>query len=209
MSDEMKSRASSTRRYEQKLRAEQQDQTREKIAIAAMELHGTLGPAQTTIKSVAERAGVQRATVYRHFRDEAALFEACSSHWNQLHPPPDPEAWAAEPDPAVRTKRALDELYAYYAETEEMMTNLIRDESLHPAVPPLMANYWNYISGIASLLLSGRGLRGRRKSRTAAAIRLAVDFRSWQLLVQESRLAVDEAASVMSAAVEEAALSEK
>lgn len=206
MSDEKTNRTPGIRRYEQRLRAEQQDQTREKITIAAMELHGTLGPAKTTIKAVAERAGVQRATVYRHFKDETALFEACSSHWYQLHPPPDPSTWAAERDPAVRTKRALDELYAYYAETEEMMTNLIRDESLHPAVPPLMASYWNYVDGIADLLLSGRGLRGRRKSRTAAAIRLAVDFRSWQLLVQEGGLGVDEAAAVMSAAVEGAAL---
>ena len=189
------------REYKQKLRAEKQDQTRERITVAAMELHGTVGPANTTISAVAERAGVQRATVYRHFKDDAALFEACSSHWMQLHPPPDPNTWALERDPVFRIEQALDELYAYYAETEEMLANLIRDESLHPAIPPLLAAFWGYLDAATDLLASGRGWRGRRQARGSAAIRLAVDFRTWQLLVRQRGLSITDAAALMSESV--------
>jgi AcrR family transcriptional regulator len=55
------------RPYRKRLRAEQEEETRERITKAAVKLHGTIGPARTTISGVAEEAGVQRATVYRHF----------------------------------------------------------------------------------------------------------------------------------------------
>ena len=68
-----------TRRYRKRLRAEQEQQTRQAITEAAVKLHGTLGPARTTVSAIAEEAGVQRATVYRHFPDEPSLFQACSA----------------------------------------------------------------------------------------------------------------------------------
>jgi AcrR family transcriptional regulator len=77
------------RKYELKRRAERMAETRQRITEAAMELHGTVGPARTTVAAIAERAGVERLTVYRHFPDEQALFAACSSHWAQDHPFPD------------------------------------------------------------------------------------------------------------------------
>ena len=51
-------------------RAEQVDQTHQRIVEAAVHLHGTVGPAATTIAGIAEQAGVTRLTVYRHFPDE-------------------------------------------------------------------------------------------------------------------------------------------
>ena len=82
-----------------------------------MALHEEVGPARTSISAIAERAGVRRSTVYRHFPDEESLFAACSSHWRASNPPPDPGAWAAIDDPAERTETALRELYAFYART--------------------------------------------------------------------------------------------
>src|ERR1041384_1123387 len=93
-------------RYEKKRRAEHEAETRRHITEAAVALHGTVGPARTSISAIAERAGVRRSTVYRHFPDEAALFAACSSHWRAANPPPDPHAWAAIDDPAKRTQTA-------------------------------------------------------------------------------------------------------
>jgi AcrR family transcriptional regulator len=101
------------RRYRKRRRAELEAQTRLRITEAAVELHGSVGPARTTISAVADRAGVQRATVYRHFRDEDALFEACSSHWMAQHPLPDAVAWSAIEDPDERLRTALHELYAW------------------------------------------------------------------------------------------------
>src|ERR687893_573213 len=67
-----------TRTYTLKRRAEQQAETRRRIVEAAVELHSSVGPALTTLSQVAERAGVQRHTLYAHFPDEWSLFLACS-----------------------------------------------------------------------------------------------------------------------------------
>src|SRR5687768_9128429 len=113
----------STRRpYRKRLRAEHEAETRRRITEAAMKLHGTIGPARTTVKSVAEEAGVQRATVYRHFPTDESLFAACSAHWAGLNPPPDADAWASIRDPDERLRHALGELYAWYEWAEPMLT---------------------------------------------------------------------------------------
>src|SRR5436853_2800585 len=85
------------RPYRKRRRAEGEAETRQRITEATVRLHGTVGPARTTIKDVAAGAGVQRATVYRHFPDLESLFMACSAHWVSLNPPPDPAAWEGKP----------------------------------------------------------------------------------------------------------------
>src|SRR4051812_26060245 len=82
--------ASTKRRYEKRARAAAEEATRQRIIEAAIGLHGTIGPARTTISGIAERAGVRRATVYRHFPDERALFLSCSGTFGERNPPPDP-----------------------------------------------------------------------------------------------------------------------
>ena len=47
-----------TRRYQLRKRADAMEATRRRITEAALELHGTIGPARTTMTAVAERAGV-------------------------------------------------------------------------------------------------------------------------------------------------------
>ena len=86
------------RPYRMKRRAELEEETRRRITESAVALHEELGPAQTSISAIADRAGVRRSTVYRHFRDEEELFDACSSHWRSENPPPDVGAWAAIDD---------------------------------------------------------------------------------------------------------------
>ena len=115
-------------------RAELEEQTRRRITESTVELHEEVGPAHTSISAIADRAGVRRSTVYRHFPTEEALFAACSSHWRAANPPPDPGAWSAIDDPAERTRTALHELYAFYGRTEPMYTSLLRDEPLVPVV---------------------------------------------------------------------------
>ena len=102
-----------TRRYELKRGAEQQEATRRSIVEATMGLHESVGPARTTVSAVAERAGVQRLTVYRHFPDERALLAACSGHWVATNPAPDPGPWRKIRDPQERLRRALGEIYAF------------------------------------------------------------------------------------------------
>jgi AcrR family transcriptional regulator len=104
------------KKYQLKQRAEKQEETRKRIVGATLELHGKLGPAHTSIKAIAKRAGVERPTVYRHFPTLDDLFHACSSlHWTE-NPLPDPEAMAAHRRPGVanaaRPDRTLRLLHA-------------------------------------------------------------------------------------------------
>ena len=144
------------RKYELKKRAEQVGETRLRITEAAIELHGSVGPSRTTLSAVAERAGVERRTLYRHFPNEAELFAACGAHYFTANPWPDLDNWRAISDPQQRLERALDELYAYYERTEPMFSNVLRDAEVvdfaRDAVAPLHA----YLEEAAEILTVGR-----------------------------------------------------
>src|SRR5436305_832014 len=158
--------------YELKKLADAMEDTRRRITEAAVDLHGTLGPARTTVSAVAERAGVQRHTVYRHFPTERALFAACGAHFDALHPQPDPGAWGS-------LEQGLDDLYRWYEETEPMISKVTRDAELVEAVPEAMEP-WNVLFAEARQALAS-GLP-RRKT-VVAAVAHAVDFHTWRSLV--------------------------
>jgi len=185
------------RKYEKKARAEAEAQTRRRITESAVELHGSLGPARTSMSAVAEHAGVRRSTLYRHFPDERALFGACSAHWAEENPPPDIGRWAAIEDPAERLDAALPDLYAYYRRTEEMMDKLLRDEATVEVVGELMGAYRGMLGQAVEILMRGRGLRGKAAKRTRAAIGHALAFRTWQDLTAAQGLDDDQAATLM------------
>jgi AcrR family transcriptional regulator len=173
-------------------RAEAQEATRLRITESAVELHTTLGPSRTTMAAVAEHAGVQRSTLYRHFPDETALFAACSAHWYASHPPPDVGRWADVADPQERLVVGLTELYAWYRSAGSMLDNLIRDEHLVPAVEQRFRAFHARLDQAHGVLLEGRQLRGRRRANVSALIRLALKFESWRALCREGGL-TDEA----------------
>jgi AcrR family transcriptional regulator len=185
------------RSYRMRRRAELQEQTRLRITEAAMELHGTVGPTRTSVIAVAQRAGVERATVYRHFPDERALFGACSSHWLAANPPPDPAAWAAVTDPEERLRFALAELYAYYGRTEGMLANLLRDAQTHPVVDELMGGFRAYLDALRETLLRGRRVRGRTRGEVRAALGHALAFTTWSSLVRVEGLGDAQAVRLM------------
>jgi len=188
-----------------KRRAELEEQTRRRITESAVALHEEVGPARTSISAIAERAGVRRSTVYRHFRDEDALFAACSSHWRSANPPPDPRAWSSIEDPAERTRAALREVYAFYAGTEAMYVSLLRDEPLVPAVQRRLRDFYGYLGAVGEDLAAGRGLRGRRALYARAAIGHALAFPTWRSLTREHGLGNDDAVELMCRLVEDAA----
>jgi AcrR family transcriptional regulator len=196
-----------TRRYQMTARAESQQETRRRITESAVELHGTVGPAHTTMSAVAEHAGVRRSTLYRHFPDEAALFDACSAHWNAANPPPDLARWAAIADPDERLGVALGELYGFYARTSQMMENLLRDEPTSELLRERFGAFRAYLDAARETLLRGRGLRGGARRRTAAAIGHALAFSTWRSLVAEQGLSGDAAVELISALVDSAARS--
>jgi len=190
------------RTYTKRRRAEAEQQTRQQITEAAVELHGSVGPARTTISAIADRAGVQRATVYRHFPDEEALFEACSGHYAAMNPPPDPTPWGAIADSAARLRQALSEVYAFYGRTEPMLENVTRDIPFVPAMAKPLARRRAYLESVIEAIVAGRPERGHARRRVKAAVGHATSFATWQSLVRQQGVDDAEAVAMMAAMVE-------
>lgn len=170
------------RKYTLRRRAEQQEQTRTRIVEAAMHLHEVVGPRETTISAVAQRAGVQRLTVYRHFPDEAALFGACTAHWLALHPPPDPAGWATLEPVGGRVRAALGSLYRYYRGTARMWEQAYRDVDAVPALQSPMAGFESYLEDVVEGLLPDGPPDATVPSAVATTLRHAVRFSTWRSL---------------------------
>jgi AcrR family transcriptional regulator len=196
--------SSEKRVYTKKARAEAEEATRLRITESAVALHGSVGPARASISAIAEHAGVRRSTVYRHFADEAAIFEACTSHWNAQNPPPDVSGMLTIEDPSERLRAVLDAMYAWYRQVEGMLANALRDESVSPLVRKHLQPYRAFLTFLREPLLAGRGLRGRARRRTEAAIGHALSFDTWKSLARDEGLADDEAAALMTSLVDSA-----
>lgn len=188
------------RKYEQRKRAEQVEETRRRIVEATMELHLELGPAATEVAEIARRAGVRRPTVYKHFPDAASLLGACSGHWRSLHPAPDPGGLAAVADPAERLRTGLRELYGWYRETEPMTANVLRDAERLPALRAIVKDgLGGYLAAVRAELARGRP----RRRAVRAAVAAAVEFHLWRTLAGEG-LGDAEAAELAARLVESA-----
>ncbi|HET6688308.1 MAG TPA: helix-turn-helix domain-containing protein [Rubrobacter sp.] len=190
-----------TRKYDMKRRAKRQEETRRRIVEATVELHQTVGMERTTISAIAEKAGVQRLTVYRHFPDERALFRACTGHWRAANPRPDPAWWTQVADPEGRLRVALLEVYAYHRRTEPMMTNVIRDAQVHPLTREMAEPYFRHWERMRYVLATGWGVEDERLPLLLAALGHALDFRTWRSLVREQGLDDEQAVEVMVCAV--------
>jgi AcrR family transcriptional regulator len=192
------------RRYEKRARAAQEQATRERVIDAAIELHREVGPARTTISAIAERAGVRRATVYRHFPDERALMLGCSGTWAERNPVPDPAAWAGIEDPGARVEAALGALYGWYEQAEPMLSAVLRDIEAMPVIAEIEAGRHAYVEAVEDGLVAGWGARGRAATRLRATIGLALDFFAWRTL-HERGLGRRDAVAVMLLAIRAAA----
>jgi len=186
-----------TRKYEKKRRAEQESETRRRIVEAVFALHGEIGPARTTIKAIAQRAGVERLTVYRHFADEGAIFAACDAHFRSETPPPDPAAWADIVDPAERLRAALVAFYDFYRRGENMIANAERDAVGLPALAVLMAPRDAILAAVREDLLAAWAVGDRARTKLAAAIAHALRFDTWRSLARVEGLEDAEAAELM------------
>jgi AcrR family transcriptional regulator len=185
-----------TRSYTQKRRAEQQADTRQRIVEAAVELHSVFGPAATTVRMLAERAGVQRHTVYAHFPDDRSLFLACSGLASQRNPMPDAAPWRVLADPAARLSAGLGAVYDWYAGTAGLAGCVLRDSEIHPltreiaqlVMGPSIASYHEVL---------GEALDARQR----AMLHLALGFPTWRALVRESGLTHAQAVDAMVQAI--------
>lgn len=172
------------RRYVLKARGDQMAETRSRIVEALIHLHQEVGPSQTTVSAVAELAGVERLTVYRHFRDETEMLAACSHRYFELNPPPDPSGWAAETDPVRRARKGLGELYAFFSRTAPMFEKVYRDVGLSLPVKKVMVQFDGNLRAMADGLAGG-GVRDPSVVRRRVILRHATKFATWQSLEAE------------------------
>ena len=194
----MRSLKSDTPRpYRLRARADKQAETHRALAQAAYELHTTIGPSKTTVSAIADLAGVQRLTVYRHFPDQEAIFAACTAHAFAKDAPPVPEAWKTIPDPRDRLQTALAQLYGYYRRNQQLLSNLYRDAEL-PVVAAALTRRAGMLQQAVAILAKGwpAPTSGNERLRRAA-IGHALDFSSWLSLAGTQGLSDEEAIEAM------------
>jgi AcrR family transcriptional regulator len=186
------------RTYRLKKRAERQEETRLRIVEAAIGLHTTVGPARATVSAIAENAGVERHTYYRHFPEERDLLDGCSGLYMERNPLPSPAPWREIADPRKRLRRGLGEMYSYYERNEAMLANVVRDAEVHPPTRETFETHVGpQLEAIGEAL--AEALPGARRRSTQAAIMLALDFNTWRLLVTRGGLSTGQAAELMTA----------
>jgi AcrR family transcriptional regulator len=170
------------RPYRLQARADSVAQTRARIVDATVALHAELGPAHTTISAIAERAGVERLTVYRHFPDERTLLRACSGRWLEQNPPPDPAGWQPVADPTDRTLRALTQLYSYFLTSERMLVRVYRDLPDSSALAEVTQGFENYLIAVAEGLWESWANVTPAQPELRNALRTVVRFPFWAAL---------------------------
>lgn len=185
-----------TRPYILKKRAEQQEETRLRIVEAAVALHGTVGPARTTFSMIAEKAGVQRHTLYAHFPDERALLKACSGLHGEQNPLPDANAWRTIADREQRLRKGLGEIYTWFAENETLVACVLRDaeydplvrETAHKAFGPHMAAFNDVL---------GEKMNAKQR----AMLHVALSFYTFRTLARDEGMKPAAAAEAMAGVV--------
>ncbi len=186
-----------TRTYTLKHRAAQQAETRRRIVEAAVDLHSSVGPARTTISMVAERAGVQRHTLYAHFPDDRSLFLACSALTVERDPPPEAAAWSGIEDQRERLKAGLVAVYGWYERNADLAACILRDSEHHSLTKEIAEmRFGPYQAAYQKVL--GANLNAKQR----AVLRLALNFFTWRTLVRDSGLTRGAAASTMVQAIQ-------
>ena len=187
------------RTYTLKRRAEQQAETRRRIVEAAVDLHGSIGPARTTVSMIADRAGVQRHTFYAHFPDEKSLSMACSGLTFERDPLPDAAPWRAIEDRRERLRAGLTAIYGWYERNEELTACVMRDVEIHALTKEIMElRFGPYVAAYHEVL--GAKLNAKQR----AVLGLALSFHTWRTLARESGLKRAAAVGAMVHAIENA-----
>lgn len=188
------------RGYTKGKRAEQEAETRQRIVEAALALHGEVGPNNTTISMIAERAGVQRHTVYAHLPDERAVFMACSGLFDEREPLPAPELWESLNDSEARLRKALGALYAWFSRNKAVTGNVLRDAEQNPTLREISDLRFGVPFRMIFASLSA-GLADRQR----AALAVAMSFYTWRTLVRDAGMEPAAAVDLMVGSVLRAA----
>ena len=186
-----------TRTYTLKRRAEQQAETRRRIVEAAVDLHRSVGPALTTFSMIAERAGVQRHTLYAHFPDERSMQLACSGLTLERDPPPDAAPWRAIADRRERLRTGIRAIYGWYERNADLAACVLRDAEYHALTREIAA------MRLGPFMMSYHEVLGASlNAKQHAMLGLAISFFTWRTLTRDGGLKQSAAVDAMVQAID-------
>jgi len=114
-------------------RGEMAEETRRRIVEATFDLHFETSIAGTTMKDIAERAGVSVGTVYHHFPTYNEAVQACGAYAFEKSRPPLPATFRGLRSQKERVERLAAELFAFY-DRFGMLERARAERHLVPAV---------------------------------------------------------------------------
>lgn len=183
------------RTYVQSKRAEAAEETRRRIVEATFMLHSEQGVAGTSMKQIAERAGVSVGTVYHHFPTYDDAITACGAHVYEMAPPPDAAAFEGLRGARERTAALFRAAYAHYR-AAPMIEAARADQHVSPVLQQFFAEEAERRADLARQAL-GPAASDEALARLAAGL---LDIGVWSALTRAG-LATDAAADAMARAV--------
>ena len=128
------------RSYRQGRRRDTAAETRRRLVEATAALHNEQGIAATSMKQIAERAGVSIGAAYHHFPSYDDAIRACGAHHFEAHPLPHPSSFRGVQelkDRILLLARALFALYGAVPGMESAYADRRRFASLEAAMAQL------------------------------------------------------------------------
>lgn len=119
----------SRRPYRLGRRAETSEETRRRLVEATFHLHAERGIADTSMKDIAERAGVSVGTVYHHFPSYAHAIVACGAYTAEHAPAPTAAIYEGAGTRRERVERLARALFGWY-ERVPALESVRRDRHL-------------------------------------------------------------------------------
>src|SRR6185436_1552868 len=144
------------RTYRQARRSETADGTRQRIVQATFDLHAEQGIAATTMKQIAERAGVSVGSVYHHFPSYDEAIAACGAHAFTRFPIPTPEIFEGAQSRAERVRRLARALFHVFAGVRAF-GSVIADQDKLPVLKAFVAQEQAARLELAAAAVGGPG----------------------------------------------------
>jgi AcrR family transcriptional regulator len=184
------------RRYRMTRRSEAIEQTRSRIVTSAVALHSRQGIAATTWEDIAREAGVDRATVYRHFRGLDELVPACARlAFEAIDLPSRSEIEASLADlddPRDRLERIVHDSCDCYARGADWLRTARREADLIPAIAEVATRIRVGVATLVNVALAGRPLDRARR----LLLDVLIDYPFWQELIDSGVAPEDAPASI-------------
>jgi AcrR family transcriptional regulator len=201
-----------TRRYEQRLRAENAEETRRRILDAVARCLREAPTEQVSLDRVARLARVARSTIYVVFGSRAGLFDAFTDDLWARTGLPALTAAVAHPDPRQHLRggvAAACRMYAADREVYRVLFSMARldPESVRGAVDKMETERSGGMAHLAGRLAEAGALRDDIDAEHAGNVLWVLcSFEAFDLLHTSRGLSVDEAIDVIVTTAERALL---